>query len=216
MSRRRWPLVVAGALGALLLVGAGWLLGRSSADTSVPTAAAPVREVGGVPVGVERSRPGALAALDNYTVVAAEAIFKDPGRYEVLVRTVFAPEGQARELADAARLQQRSAELIGTPRVAVVGARRLESYDGVRARATSWLGVIAWPAFERSSHGWQLLETALRWDGEKWLVEIMQPSPRTAPAPWIVKRESRAAFQHTTFSQELRGMTVPAYGVLGR
>ena len=89
--------VAAAAVVAVLVVGAiGWALGRATApdSTSNTTGAgsAAIKTIGGIPVGVQHSRAGALAAADNYVAVASDTIVQDPTRYEQLVRRVYAPE----------------------------------------------------------------------------------------------------------------------------
>ena len=90
--RNKVVLIVA----ALVIAGAGWAAGRATAPHTAgagnharPGGGAAVRTIEGLPVGVEQSRAGALAAADNYVAGVSENVVKDPRSYEALVRRVF-------------------------------------------------------------------------------------------------------------------------------
>jgi len=226
VTGRRWPLVVAAVLVALAIAGAGWAAGRASApdtpaagdDAPTPSGNAAVRTIDGVPVGVEQSRAGALAAADNYIATVSENVVKDPRLYETLVRRVFAPSEQDYALREGERARTLAPAAVsdyaeGGGAVALIGARRLDTYDGSRAQVTTWLGGVVWGPSRRPTQRWQLVETDLRWDGQRWLVERMRPAERSAPAPAVTKADDTSAYDRATFERELRGMTAPTYGV---
>ncbi|MGH2948427.1 MAG: hypothetical protein ACRDPC_19580 [Solirubrobacteraceae bacterium] len=225
MTERRWPLVVAAVVAAVVIAGAAWAAGRASApDTpaagdEAPTGgSAAVRTIDGVPVGVQQSRAGALAAADNYVAAVSENVVKDPRLYETLVRRVFAPNEQDYALREGERARTLAPAAVsdyaeGGGAVALIGARRLDTYDGSRAQVTTWLGGVVWGPSRRPTQRWQLVETDLRWDGQRWLVERMRPAERSAPAPAVTKADDTSAYDRATFERELRGMTAPTYGV---
>jgi hypothetical protein len=226
MSDRRWPLAVAALVAAVVLFGAGWTIGRSSAPEKPAAsdqggraeASGPaVRFVGEIPIGVQRSRAGALAAADNYVATVSENVVKDPRLYSAVVRRVFAPPERVRALREATRARTLAPAAVadyaaGGSAVALIGARRLDTYDGTRAQVTTWLGGVVWGPSRRSTQRWQLVETDLRWDGQKWLVERMRPAARPAPAPAVTRADDASSFERLTFDRELRGMTAPVYG----
>jgi len=225
VTERRWPLVVAAVVAAVVIAGAAWAAGRASApDTPAARDEAPtggsaaVRTIDGVPVGVEQSRAGALAAADNYVATVSENVVKDPRLYETLVRRVFAPSEQDYALREGERARTLAPAAVsdyaeGGGAVALIGARRLDTYDGSRAQVTTWLGGVVWGPSRRPTQRWQLVETDLRWDGQRWLVERMRPAERSAPAPAVTKADDTSAYDRATFERELRGMTAPTYGV---
>jgi hypothetical protein len=149
MTERRWPLIAALA-AALLLIGAAWAAGRASAPNTPNSdpandSSSAVRTINGVPVGVQQSRTGALAAADNYVATASENVVKDPRVYEALVGRVFAPGEQDYALREGKRARTLAPAAVsdyaeGGAAVALVGARRLDTYDGSRAQVTTWLG----------------------------------------------------------------------------
>jgi hypothetical protein len=226
MTERRWPLVVALVVGVLLVAAAAWALGRATApDTPAADGGdtprghgAAVRTIDGVPVGVQQSRAGALAAADNYVATVSENVLKDPALYERLVRSVFSPAEQDYALREAERVRALAPAAVsdyaeGGGAVALIGARRLDTYDGSQAQVTTWLGGVVWGPSRRPTQRWQLVETDLRWNGQRWLVGRMRPADRTAPAPAVTRADDPSAYERSTFERELRGMTAPTYGV---
>lgn len=225
MGRRIWPTALACALVALVvgLIG-GWAVGRGTAPERSPSAAPPraqtpsVRLIDGIPIGVERSRQGALLASDNYVAGVVETVVQHPERYEKLVQAVFMPSAQPAILAEGTESRERQAELVadyaeGATGLAAVGARRLDSYDGTTATTTTWTAGFNWgrpgrPTYQR----WLLVETSLRWDGQRWRVADMDQTERPAPSPAVIGRAGADAETSTTFTRELRGMSAPIYG----
>jgi hypothetical protein len=224
MDYRRWPLIAAVIVGVLVAAGIGWLAGRSSARDGSAQAqqtargAAAVRLITGVPVGVQHSRAGALAASDNYVAVSSETVLQDPTRYASLVREAYTPSYRVRAIREAQALRKRSAESIanydaGGRALAVVGARRLESYSGDRASVTTWTGGVSWGPGRPPGQRWFFTQTNLRWDDGRWRVERIDESSRPAPTPGVVRYSDKTALRVETFDRALRGMTAPSYGV---
>jgi hypothetical protein len=222
MYERRWGLI-AGVVVAVVLVGAiGWFAGRSSApDTakadSAGGASGAIRVVDGVPIGVDHSRPGALAAADNYLAVTSETVVQDPPRFEALVRRVFVPGYQAKALREGQDARTAAQDAVanydaGGRALAIIAARRLDTYNDDRAVVTTWRSGILWGPDERPAARWFLSETELRWDGQRWLVQKMDDARRPAPSP-ILKYRDAEATRTAAFERELRGMTAPTYGV---
>jgi hypothetical protein len=222
MTQRPWSLIAA-LITALLLLGAGWAAGRASAPNTpaagntTPSATAAVRTINGIPVGVQQSRTGALAAADNYVARVTETVVQDPTAYAQLVRSVWLPTAQQAALEEGTRARDRSAAAIenyavGGRALAIVAARRLDTYDGDRAEVTTWTAGFNWGPRERPGQRWFLTESSLRWDGQRWRVEKMDEAKRPAPAPARVGYDDQASLKSETFDRELRGMTAPTYG----
>jgi len=224
VTERRWPLVVAALVAAVVIAGAAWAAGRASApdtpaagDDENASVQSAVRMIDGVPVGVQRSRAGALAAADNYVARVTETIVQDPDAYARLVRAVWVPERQEAALREGEATRQRSTAAVenyaaGGRGLSIVGARRLDTYDGNRAEVTTWTAGFNWGPQQRPGQRWFLTETMLRWDGQRWRVESMDEAQRPAPAPARVGYDDPASLKTETFDRELRGMTAPTYG----
>jgi hypothetical protein len=225
VTERRWPLVVAAVVAAIVIAGAAWAAGRASApdtpaagdDAPTPGGGAVVRTIDGVPIGVQQSRAGAVAAADNYVARVTETIVQDPRAYTQLVRSVWVPEAQQAALTEGDRTRERSPDAVenyaaGGRGLAIVGARRVDTYDGTRAEVTTWTAGFNWGPRQRPGQRWFLTETTLRWDGQRWRVEKMTEASRPAPAPARVGYDDPASLETGTFDRELRGMTAPTYG----
>jgi hypothetical protein len=224
VTERRWPLFVAAVVAAVVIAGAAWAAGRASApdtpaarDSTPPSDTSAIRMISGVPIGVQRSRAGALAAADNYVATSSETVIQDPARFETFIRESFTEPEAAEALADAKRDRERAPDAVenyanGGRGLSVVAARRLDAYDGTTARTTSWNGGIVWGPGERPRQRWFLVETSLRWDGDRWRITDMEETSRPAPAPAIVGYNDKDALKAATFDRELRAMTAPIYG----
>lgn len=223
MYDRNWAIIAAVLVGIVIAAAIGWVAGRSTApDASAKTQSGGTRQgailmVEGVPVGVDRSRAGALAAADNYLAVTTETVVQDPSRFEALVRRVFIPAYRATALREGEDARASAQDAVanydaGGRAVAIIAARRLESYGRDRAAVTTWRSGVIWGPSERPAARWFLTETALRWNGKQWWVEKIDDSRRPAPSP-MLKYRDRESTRTSAFERELRGMTAPSYGV---
>jgi len=227
MYERRWPLIAVGFVGILLVAALGWAAGRSSAPEGNAQAQGEsartnaIEFVNGIPIGVEYTRAGALAAADNYVAVGSETLLQDPARYARLVREAYAPTYQATATREAQAARKQMTELAdqyaaGRKGLALVAARRLDRYAGNRAEVTTWTAGISWGPGRAAGQRWFFTETALRWDGERWRVESVDESERSAPTPGVVRYSDKAALGREAFERELDGMTAPMYGAEAR
>lgn len=112
LRRRRGMTVATRAVAALLLLFAGFLLGRTTADppsaapAPQPSASASASDVGprtvidGVPVGFSRTQRGAVAAAIAFAEIMTTAA-GDPDAHVEAMEAIAAPEwrGRAAELA---------------------------------------------------------------------------------------------------------------------
>ena len=222
MYERRWG-VIAGGVVAVILVGAiGWIIGRSggpeaSAKRGATGVGAAVRLVDDVPVGVQHSRAGALAAADNYVAVASETALQDPTRYATLVREAYVGSYQARAIREAQAARRRQSELIsqyeaGRRGLALIAARRLDEYADDVALVTTWTAGVSWGPGRAAGQRWFFTETRLRWVDDRWRVASIDESERVAPTPGVVRYSDRSALTRELFERELEGMTAPSYG----
>ncbi|HEV2924446.1 MAG TPA: hypothetical protein VGW98_10455 [Solirubrobacteraceae bacterium] len=211
---------LAGALAGLALAVTPLLIGAVSSGRSRGSAAplSPVKLVGGVPVGVEHSPTGALAAADNYLAIASQSVEQDPGSFAALLAQAYTPEARAAALAQARKLRaedvQNSANYEqGGHGIAVIAARRLDKYLGTEATVTSWLGGFVWGPRLTPRQSWNLVDTTLRWQSGRWLVAASRTDPVSAPVPSIVYVDGPND-QSQAFAR-LAGMSAPFYGTGG-
>jgi hypothetical protein len=172
----------------------------------------------GVPVGVEHTPAGALAAGDNYLALASQSIEQDPSQFAALVAQIYAPALRGRTLAQAERVRAGDAQNMsnyaqGGRGIAVIAARRLDSYTPAQATITSWLGGFVWGPHLPPRQSWNLVDTTLRWSAGRWFVVASQTDATPAPVPSIVY-VSGPNNQTPAFGR-LAGMTAPFYGTGG-
>lgn len=215
-SRARTIAIAALAVLALLLVGVGVLIGRSTLDAAPPSSAPTIMR-NGIPVGVSDTPAGALAAADNYLALEAQSDEQNPALFNQLVDEAFAPSFQATALRLAATDRQAEPSLMrayatGAHAIALVGARRLNSYTPAKASVTTWLGGVLWGPTLSPRQTWNLVSTTLAWQGGRWLVTNNHIAG-SAPVPSIVyingTNNQAAAFS------ALNGMSGPYYGTGG-
>jgi len=223
MHERRWPIIASVAIGVLVVAAIGWAAGRSSAPDDSAQAqregggASAIRLVDGVPVGIEHSRAGALAAADNYVARGAETIVQDPSAFTRLVRNVWAAAAQPQALADGKSSRRQAADAVanyaaGGRGLAVTAARKLEMYDGTRARVLVWGAGFIWGPEKRPTQRWFLARVKLVWADGQWFVEALDELRSPAPTPYRVIVARPGADSARVFDDALDGMSAPIYG----
>ena len=171
--------------------GGGAARRRRGGRATAPPAA--VELVGGVPVGVQDTPAGALAAADNYVAIASQSSSRTRPCSPRSSRGVCARGARPHAREARQRPRRRRAEhaqlRAGRPGVAVIAARRLDSYTPQRATVTSWLGGFVWGPHLSPRQSWNLVDTTLRWQAGRWLVRSLRH--RATPAPVPVDRVRR-------------------------
>ncbi len=207
------------ALGLLTLVFALLVMGVLGSDEAGRGAMPGAIELShGVPVGVQDTRDGALAAADNYLALASQSVEQDPAAFSALVAQAYAPSVRVRTLAQAQQLRGADAQNMtnyqqGGRGIAVIAARRLDTYTPQTATVTSWLGGFVWGPDLSPRQSWNLVDTTLRWQAGRWLVVSSDADPIPAPVPSVVY-VSGANDRSPAFGR-LTGMTAPFYGTGG-
>ncbi len=220
MRPRKLPgtAILAGiAAASVLALLAAVLLGVARGGGN-GAAGRPVKLIGGVPVGVQDTPAGALAASDNYVALASQSIEQNPAAFAALVAQAYAPDARGRTLAEAQRIRAGDTQNMTNYReggrgIAVIAARRLDSYTPQQATITSWLGGFVWGPHLPPRQTWNLIDTTLRWQQGRWLVLSSDTDTTPAPVPSIVyvdgDNDQAAAFARLT------GMSAPFYGTGG-
>jgi hypothetical protein len=180
--------------------------------------AAAVELVDGVPVGVQHTPAGALAAADNYVALASQSVEQDPAAFNALVAQAYAPRARAQTLSQAQQIRTADVQNMtnyeeGGRAVAIVAARRLDRYTQTDAQVTSWLGGFVWGPHLTPRQTWNLVDTTLRWQDGRWLVEASNTETTPAPVPSIVY--VNGANNQTPAFARLNGMSAPFYGAAG-
>jgi hypothetical protein len=210
------PQIAGALLGTLaLLFVAGFLLGRAVAPAPAPPDV--VNSIGGIPIGVDHSPAGALAAADNYVAVSYDSVERDPTRNARLIDTVYAAGIRASALSGAAAVRAQNPDAMslwrhGGQNLSLVGARRLDYYGADAAQVTSWNADIFWGPGRAPKQAWVLTQTSLRWSGGRWLVTATSTLPTAGPVPALTPQASSANDSVAAFGSGLGGFTAPGYG----
>lgn len=174
----------------------------------------------GIPVGVQRTPQGAVAAADEYLAVEQETVERDPARFGSVVRVDYAPS--VRQSTVAAGAADRSSDPAGMALWAnggqsftVIGASRLDWYRSGEAQVTLWGGQVFWGPGRPPTQAWALAQTTLVWRHGRWLVLAMLTLPAPAPSPAALSGADPGAETSTAFDSQLRGFTSVSYGAPG-
>jgi hypothetical protein len=202
------------AVVATVALASGVLIGRAIA-TSAGTPPA-VTMIGPIPVGTADTRAGALAAADNYLAIGSQSVEQTPRLFARLVATAYAPVARAQTLKQAATLRGADTTDMtnyraGGHAVAVIAARRLDSFTRARASVTSWLGGFVWGPMLSPRQSWSLVDTTLAFEHGRWLIVSSQALNTPAPVPSVVFVDGNNN-QSPVFNSRLAGMTAPFYG----
>jgi hypothetical protein len=206
---------IAAVLALCVLIVALLLLVTLGSGGGGEPASGAVELSNGVPVGVQHTRAGALAAADNYLALSSQSIEQDPPAFAALVAHAYVPQARARALTEARQLRSSDVQNMsnyqqGGRGIAVVAARRLDSYTPQSATVTSWLGGFVWGPHLAPRQSWNLVDTTLHWQAGRWLVLASATDATAAPVPSIVYVE--ASNNRAPAFQRLAGMTAPFYG----
>jgi hypothetical protein len=132
-----------------------------------------------------------------------------------LVAQAYAPQARSHALAEAGHVRAEDAQNMSNYRgggrgIAVIAARRLDSYTRDTATVTSWLGGFVWGRHLAPRQTWDLVDTTLRWQAGRWLLLNSNTDATPAPVPSIVyvKGDNNQA---PAFAR-LAGMSAPFYG----
>jgi len=200
---------------AALLLAVALLLPLACGHRASVRPSAALELLDGVPVGVEHSPAGALAAADEYLAVSSQQVEQNPAVFAELVAQAYAVAVRSRVLSEAQQLRSSDTRNManyaaGGRGLALVAARRLNSYAASTARVTSWLEGIVWGPHLAPRQTWNLVDTTLSWSGQRWLVLDSHVDPEPAPVPAVVYVQG-ANDTAGSFTQ-LDAMSNPIYG----
>lgn len=215
----RTPRIAAASLAAIIILGIGLLIGHTTSSSSTSSTTGPIRAINGIPVGVQDTSAGALAASDNYATEASETLDANFPLFQRFVETVYIPSARSTTIAQAQ--QQRSTDptlssySTGQKAIAFIGARRLNSFTPARATTTAWMEAVEWGPSQPPKQAWVLIDTTLVWTGGQWSVQGITTSSDPAPTPALSAPATSATQTYQAFNQGLANMAPPYYGTGG-
>jgi hypothetical protein len=211
MTRIGWT--TNGLVCAVLVLGAAVAGGLATAPVTTDPDPIMVRQ--GVPVGVERTPNGAIAAADNYVAAEDRALTSAAGMRAV-VETDWVPSARRVELAQpypAAAIAGKPLSFPGLRLAADVAADRLESYSSNTAQIGVWDEITVWSSTVAPTQHWELDTINLVWGAGQWQVasRLTAPDAQTPVPSWT--SGGPADRTSAAFDSQLAGMATPYYGV---
>jgi hypothetical protein len=188
-GRSRWLKIGGGVLVGVVLLAAGFGVGRLSAPAvgsggqqakvSGQNGPGPWRVENGVPVGYAHTQEGAVAAATNFVAVKDGPLVAQPDKYRSAIDTLAAPDAKAKLRSDAEKsfaAFQNTASLISSAQQgrAVVFrtvplAYQLNKYDGRSAQVTIWSeGFIGVDGILAAREVWGTTTYGVEWVSDDW------------------------------------------------
>jgi hypothetical protein len=206
-----------------LAVLAGVLVGCFIGGRATVTAGGPRNPIvleRGIPVGVQRTPQGAVAAANEYLAVEQQTVERDPIGFGSLVEADYAPSSRQGTIAAGAsdrRNDPRGMALWanGGQSFTLVAASRLDWYRTSEAQVTSWAGQVFWGLARPPTQSWALAQTTLAWRNGRWVVLVMRTLPDPAPSPAALSGADPRAQSSAAFYSQLRDFTPVSYGAPG-
>jgi hypothetical protein len=204
--------VLAGALVGCFIAG--------RATVSVNRRPNPIVLERGIPVGVQRTPQGAVAAADEYVAVEQDTIERDPARFGSMVEVDYARSIRQSATASAAAIRRSDPAGMalwadGGQSFTLIAASRLDWYRSGGARVTSWAGQLFWGPGRAPTQAWALAQTTLAWRDGRWVVLAMRTLPDPAPSPAVLSAADPRADTTEAFYSQLRGFVPVNYGAPG-
>ena len=200
------------------VLAACFAAGRATVSASAPPN--PIVLKRGIPMGVLRTAPGALAAADDYLAVEQETVERDPVRFASLVEADYAPS--IRQSTMAAGASDRRSDPGGMTLWAdrgesftVIGASRLDWYRSGGARVTAWAGQVFWGPERPPTQAWALAQITLAWRNGRWMVLAMRRLADPAPSPAALSGAEPRDETSAAFYSQLGGFAPVSYGAPG-
>jgi hypothetical protein len=213
--RQQGPVVGLATVTALL-AAAAFMIGRT-AHAATPN---PFELRRDVPVGIDHSPGGAVAAADEYLGTEQATVERDPARFAALVSEDYASGLKVAAIAGAQQHRQRDPRGMtiwarGGESFTVIGAQRLDRYRAESAQITAWAGQVFWGPGQPPCQAWSLGRVTLAWHDDRWEVTGMTTLPSAAPAPAALPQATLADQSAAAFSAQLAGFTAVSYGSPG-
>jgi hypothetical protein len=205
--RSRWLKIGGGALAGVVLLAAGFGVGRLSApvagsggqqhaSVSGQSGPGPTRVENGVPVGYAHTPEGAVAAATNYLTVVDGQLITQPDKYRAAIDALAAPASQPSLRRNAEKDMKVLQDGVGLLSYAQQGrqviframplAYHVDRYDGRESQVSIWAeGFIGVDGALSVRESWTTSSVTVSWTGTDWkLVSIAPPTAASqGPAP---------------------------------
>jgi len=227
--RSRWLKLGGGVLAGVVLLAAGFGIGRLSvpasgsgqqqhANVSGPGGPGPTRVENGVPVGYAHTQVGAVTAATNFLVVKNGALLAQPEKYRQAISGMAAPEAKSRLLGNAEGDSLAWQNAIGLISYAQQGrsyvlrtvpfAYHVDRYEGVSARLSIWAETFAAVDGVRAPiASWSTATYTVKWVSDDWkLTDIsasVGPSPEVLDSPQQTSQLPPQIKQFTSYRYDL-------------
>jgi hypothetical protein len=205
------PVAAALAVAALVVGAAG------AAGLATPPAMPhpdPIVLHRAVPVGVQDTPAGAIAAADNYLAAEDRALLSR-SLLRTLVDLDWSPSARAAEFArplPAAALAGKPETFPGLELTAAIAADRLDAYTAGTAQVGVWHEITLWSPTIAPAQRWELDAVSLVWRSGQWQVatRVAAPDAQTPVPSWTGgDQQDRTS---AAFDARLAGMSTPYYG----
>jgi hypothetical protein len=193
---------------------------QAQADQAAASRVGPRKTVGGVPVGYEHSKQGAVAAAANYARVLSSTLILDRTKRRAAIEALAAPETLDRQQRAWDQAVGELTKALGVPdggakdgtvllRAVPVGWR-LEQYTGDRATVAIWvtsvLGTLGGsPGGMPVREAWGTTTVKLRWVDGDW--KQLQQTNKDGPVPIADTATPTAAAQLIPEAQQFKEFT---------
>jgi hypothetical protein len=215
-GRSRWLRIGGGVLGGVVLLAAGFGVGRLSAPAATgggqqhasvngQSGPGPTRVENGVPVGYAHTQEGAVAAATNFVSVVDGPMIVQPDKYRKAIVSLAAPEASSQLQSEGEKTMASLQNVSGLATYAQQGrtivfrtvplSYRVESYDESAAQVSIWTeGLLAVDGVLPPRQTWTTVTTTVKWvDGDWKLIRIgAYAAGSEGPVPAVTQPSAQA------------------------
>jgi hypothetical protein len=202
-TRSRWLKIGGGVLAGVVLLAAGFGVGRLSAPASSggqqakvsgQSGPGPWRVENGVPVGYAHTQEGAVAAATNYVMVKDGPLNAQPDKYLAAIDVMAAPDAKAKLRTDAEKGLAAWQTVFGLTSAAQQGravtfrtvplSYHVDRYDGRTSKVSIWEELfVAIDGARALQETWATTAYTVEWtDGDWRLASVDGGSEGPVPA----------------------------------
>jgi hypothetical protein len=214
-ARSRWLKIGGGVLAGVVLLAAGFGIGRLSAPAagggqqarvSGQSGPGPWRVENGVPVGYAHTPEGAVAAATNYLTVIDGPMLTQPERYRAAIDGLAAPDSKSKLRSTGERqlatfqTTMGMADYVQQGRQVILRAipltYHIDGYDGTAARVSIWAeALLAVDGVLSPRVNWATSTYALEWVAGDWKLTDTggSQSGTDGPVPLVTQQSTQTS-----------------------